>query len=266
MSPRIYVIAALLAALAAILYTGYQFSRSTDLTSVTLGPSAPGSTNLAMVNRRAAGAPVDVGDTITNDGEGVVVETNANAAAVVDEFEVRRQLMARLRGWASTNFDEALAFVQKMEDGDEKTEALEAVCFGLAEKDPALAVEKAEALQLSAPAMENLVQQWAGKDLPASLVWANNQPAGDQRDEVFQRIAFVLSQSDPRNAAALVIEQIPAGSAQNEAIMSVLHQWATRDLVAAVNWVRTFPDSPFRERALQELEGIANYQRELANQ
>jgi hypothetical protein len=194
------------------------------------------------------------------------VDAGTNASPeTIDALEARRVRMAGFREWASTNFDAALAFVQQLPDGDEKTDALEAVCFGLAQKDPALAMTKAQELQEPAPVVENLAQQWADRDMTSTLSWAHNQPAGDMRDEVFQRIALVLSQRDPLNAANLVLEQVPAGPNQNEAIMTVLHQWANKDLTAAVNWVKTFPDDAFRERALQELEGIAQYQHDLAH-
>src|SRR5207247_725073 len=129
---------------------------------------------------------------------------------VTDEFEARRLRMAGFREWASTNFDAALASVMQMPEGDERNDAMEAVCFGLAQKDPALAVAKAESLKEPAPVMENLVQQWADRDLASALTWANKQPPGDVHDECFQRIALVLSQTDPRNAASVVMEQIPA--------------------------------------------------------
>jgi len=194
-----------------------------------------------------------------------VVAVNTNAVSVPDDLEVRMQLMEKLRNLGETNFAAALQMVQQMGEGEERDDALQAICYGLARKDPARAVAEADKLQQPAPVMENLVQQWAGKDVPAATVWANNQPAGDNRNELFQRIGYVLSQNDPRNAANLVVEQIPAGPAQNEAVMSVLHQWANKDMLGAVDWVKTFPESAFRERALQELEGIETYQKALAN-
>jgi hypothetical protein len=44
--------------------------------------------------------------------------------------------------------------------------------------------------------------------------------------------AYVMSQTDPASAANLVINQIPPGPSQNEAVMTVLNQWANQDLNA----------------------------------
>ncbi|MEO7341735.1 MAG: hypothetical protein ABI073_12720 [Luteolibacter sp.] len=52
------------------------------------------------------------------------------------------------------------------------------------------------------------------------------------------------------------MENVPAGRAQTEAVMAVLHQWALRDLTAAGKWVEDFPESDLRTRAVSELNGI----------
>jgi hypothetical protein len=182
------------------------------------------------------------------------------------KLETRRELMARLRDWAARDLNGALAYVSQMPEGDERDAAMQAVCFGLAQKNPARAVELAQSLDQPQAVMEDIVQQWATTDLKSALVWANDQPAGDQRDQFFARTTFILSQTDPSDAASLVMEQISPGAAQDEAIMTVINQWANKDLKAAASWVQTFPDNPLRERALNELQGVADYQQALARQ
>jgi hypothetical protein len=104
--------------------------------------------------------------------------------------------------------------------------------------------------------LESLAQQWAIADTPGALAWAGNLPASGERDQFLSRIAFVESQENPVAAASLVVDQISPGSAQDEAAMSVLHQWAGRDLTAAADWVARFPEGPLRTRARNELAGI----------
>jgi hypothetical protein len=193
------------------------------------------------------------------------VQTNAEED-LKTKLETRQELMARLRDWAAKDLNGALTYVSQMPEGDERNDALQAVCFGLAQKDPAHAVEVAQALQQPEAVMEDIVQQWATTDLRSALVWVNNQPAGDQRDQLIARTTFILSQTDPSDAASLVMEEISPGSTQDEAIMTVVNQWANKDLKTAASWVQTFPDSPLRERALSELEGVADYRQALARQ
>ena len=67
----------------------------------------------------------------------------------------------------------------------------------------------------------------------------------------------MLSKENPTEAGKLVAEQISPGEIQNEAAISVLHQWLLRDTNAAAAWVQLFPASPIRERALKEVENTA---------
>lgn len=178
------------------------------------------------------------------------------------------QLLRELRALAAQNPEAALAAAMKLPAGDERNQALAAVCFGIAQNDPADAVKMAQSLQQPEDVMENLVQQWSASDVASALVWANSQPAGEPRDQFLQRVAFVLSQTDPSDAAGLVMEQIPSGPVQDEAMMTVLHQWANQDLAAAVKWAQNFPfrNTALQERAVAELEGIQKYRQDLARQ
>jgi hypothetical protein len=179
------------------------------------------------------------------------------------------RLLREVREWAAKNPESALAAAMKLPEGDERNQTLAAVCFGLAQTAPGDAVKMAKSLHLDeqpGAIMENLVQQWAATDLSSAQAWANNQPVGEQRDGITTRIAFVMSQTDPADAANLVINQIASGSAQDEAIMTVLNQWANQDLIAATAWAKGIPTGPLQERAITELEGIVNRQQALAHQ
>jgi len=181
------------------------------------------------------------------------------------QLKARLEWLSRLRDWAANDPDRALAWVLNLPAGQERDQALPALCFGLAQTDPAHAVEMAQTLHQPEDVMENLVQQWAANDVVSALVWANNLPAGGQRDQLLQRVTYVLSQTDPSDAAGLVLEQIPPGPAQDETVMTVVHQWGNQNLQAANAWVLTFPDGPLKERATEELNGIAQYKNALAH-
>jgi hypothetical protein len=184
-------------------------------------------------------------------------------AAVQDKYAALRELSAL----AAQDPAAALAAALKLPAGDERNEALTAVCSGIAQTDPADAVKLAQELQLDkqpGAVMEDLVQQWAGNDLVSSLAWVENQPTSGQRDELTTRVAYVMSRNEPSDAAELVMSRIPPGPAQDEAIMTVLHQWANQNFVAAANWAKDTIAGPLQGRALNELKGILDYQNALA--
>ena len=228
----------------------------------------------AVSETPVAAAPKPVApDTETNSVRPAAAETaaadaneaEAKTAPEKDKYELLRDLSA----WAAKDPEAALAETMKLPYGEERAEALAAVCYGVAEIDPAAAVKLAEDLHLDEqPAVvEDLVQQWASTDLISSLAWAGTQPAGATRDEATTRIAYVMSQTDPSDAATLVMNQIPAGPARDEAIMTVLHQWANQDMNSAVGWANNVAATgPLQQRILNELNGILDYKQALGRQ
>jgi hypothetical protein len=166
--------------------------------------------------------------------------------------------------WAATDSSAAVNWAATLTNtrGD-RDAILTEVCLQVSERDPEEAVRMRTqhvADEQPNPGLEVLAQRWGEKDFSAALDWALSRAASEQRDQLIARLAFVQSQTSPIEAATLVAEKIPAGGAQTEAIMSVLHQWGSRDLAAAEKWVARFPESELRTRAVSELEGLAKYQ------
>ena len=110
---------------------------------------------------------------------------------------------------------------------------------------------------------ENLVEQWASMDATAALDWVAQLPAGAGRDRMMARVAFAEAQVSPGDAADLVVKEIPPGPAQDEAAMSVLDQWGSRDFAGASAWADQFPAGPLADRAKRELAGIVAYHQAL---
>jgi hypothetical protein len=185
----------------------------------------------------------------------------AHLAQAITEVELRETALRRVAQlWAAQDSAGALTWAAALTDADERDAALTDVCRQVARSDLPEAIRLREQFVIDDrpdPALENLAQQWAEKDLSAALIWTLARAQGDQRDQLIARVAFIQSQTAPEEAARLAVEQIPPGETQNEAAISVLHQWALRDLAAATSWVERFPDGPLRERAVLELSSIA---------
>jgi hypothetical protein len=166
------------------------------------------------------------------------------------------------RQWAETSPRDALAWIPTMNAEQDRNEAREFFCHRVAEDDPKLALDLARQVgaDTATSLVQDLAQQWAGSDAAAARDWALALPADADRDPILARVCQVLAQSDPLTAGAIVSGEIAAGSVQDEAAMSVLHQWAIRDPVAASEWVARFPEGPLRIRAEEELAGIRGHQ------
>ena len=168
-----------------------------------------------------------------------------------------------LREWTRQNPEKALAWMRSAAAGETRDTVVEIVCARVAESNPTEAVLLAERYAGGCSnLLENLVHQWADQNEPAARAYALNKPPGEERDRLLSRVAFARSKENPADAAKLVGEWISPGEVQNEAAISVLHQWALRDPDAALAWAQLFPEESLRGRALKEVEVIVPKQPE----
>lgn len=176
-------------------------------------------------------------------------------------FDGSSEDLNQFRQWVKKDPGAAWDWALKQPDNDRRVELLEAMCYEIAQDgDPARAVTLADNLRLADHGtLANLEQQWAEKDLTAACEWAVAKPAGDEKNELLERVAYVWASADPENAAQLVVEKMSPGNAQTEAVISVLHQWASRDFKGAMAWAELFPDGQIRQRAMNELSGVREY-------
>lgn len=177
---------------------------------------------------------------------------------------LREEALRRVsQGWASNDPDMAETWAAGLPDAMERQSVLADVCTRVANAnaDAAKAIGIAEKHGLdTAEVMDNLAHQWAAQDFPAAAAWIKERPAGERREQMIMRLALVRSATEPAEAARLVVDEIPEGQVQTEAVISVIYQWALRDMAGARGWVALFPESALRTRAENELSNIAAYQ------
>ncbi len=101
-----------------------------------------------------------------------------------------------------------------------------------------------------------LFRQWADRDFAAALERADSEPAGPSREEMFGWLAMVVARLNPAEAATMADRDMKPGPVRNETVISILHLWARTDLVRATSWADSFPQGPFRDRALDEVAGF----------
>jgi hypothetical protein len=189
----------------------------------------------------------------------------ARLAASLEAGPAREEMMRRLaQYWAARDATSAEQWAGQLVDGRERDAALTDVCFEMAQVDPRQATLLADHYDLGgqpgAP-IENLVMQWAIKDLTSVTAWVKARPEGEQKNDMLARVAMVMARTSPAEAAEMVATQLPEGNAQTESVISIIHQWAMRALPGARGWTELFPEGQLRERALGELDGIEQYQR-----
>jgi hypothetical protein len=96
-------------------------------------------------------------------------------------------------------------------------------------------------------------RQWAAQTPQEAIVWAEQLPDEVVRGRLFASIASVWADSDPLAAATFAATSIKPGRPQEDAVVSVIQQWAQQAPEAAAAWIQEFPTGALRETALEEL-------------
>jgi len=152
-------------------------------------------------------------------------------------------------------------WVAGLPDPNERDTILGCACFQIADRDPSLAIRMLVQQGVGSERREvmlgNLAQQWAALDMPAAVAWARSCPPGRVRDTLLLHVALAQSKVDPEDAAAIVAQQIPPGSTQENAAIAVLQAWAKQDGDGALAWASRFPPGELRDRALREIPQIS---------
>jgi hypothetical protein len=186
----------------------------------------------------------------------------AEFALGIEGEEMRRKALLQVAShWAIQDPDAALKWAQdaKYETDYERQMATSMICTAVAQTDPKEALRLALEHRLDEQndeVLPNLARRWAEVDLSAARDWAVQQPAGEKRGALMLSIAETLVNDNPTRAAKFILEQIPPGESQNQAVFSILPQWASVDLRGATAWAELFPEGPFRDRAMEALDGV----------
>jgi hypothetical protein len=229
---------------------GFSMSRPARTSGVnSIAPMAPAE-SLPVEQRHDRSLTRLSSQTTSMQSAPVVTDTDSSSPDALEDPD-------DIRAWARSHPQHAREWLANAPDGIKRDTIAEMVYLQIAETNPAAAVALADGYGTGCTnVLENLVMQWAGQDIHAASNWAATKPPGAQRDNLLSRIAFVESKTYPENAATLVAELIPPGQIQDEAAISVLHQWAQKDPRAAMKWAQTFSAGALHDRAVNEVQNI----------
>ena len=183
----------------------------------------------------------------------------------------RRSLASLATTWASQDAAGAIAWINRLPPGDQRTQLQSGVVSALAQQSPREAA--AYATQITDPkardeslrnvawrwstadpasaaawiatipegnvrehAAERVVADWMGYDPAAAGSWLATLPSGATRDRAAQAYVSKLAQDNPAKAAA-AIDLFSNPSQRNAAIQTTARQWLTTDRPAAEDWL-----------------------------
>jgi hypothetical protein len=189
--------------------------------------------------------------------------------------------------WAGQDTDAAMAKVESMDIGDERTHALSGVINGMAQKDINRAADIAISLdreQERQQALQTIMQTWINQDIEGAIEFLGQLEDGETKNQVIQNSIWSLARSDPERAmelaqtqmsgqaqdnavssvirqmareqpekAAELVANLPYGRVYSNSIRSVAHEWGGEDPMAALAWVDTLGAGEEKDRALSSI-------------
>ncbi len=193
------------------------------------------------------------------------VELNPTAAinwvTQLGEAGARQELVdVAAVAWSQNDLPKALTWVESLPAGDAKHHALADLGYEVARIDPVNALQIAAQLpasEYSNGLMIHALAQYASADPGQSQQLAISLPPGSVREQALATVATVLAQQDGAGAARFALENISGGPDFDRAVIGVVQLWGQNNLADASAWVRSFPDSPVRDQAVQSLGLIA---------
>jgi hypothetical protein len=162
-----------------------------------------------------------------------------------------RFLQSTLPGWASKNPDAALAWLDTVQEGEEKNRYRSSFVAGLADHDigraTAYVMERAQAGdQLAGEYLQTVAGEELRKNGPAAATaWGERLPEGPLKGGALDQIAGAYVQQDPKAAAAWAT-QFANTSYGARVVEEVGDEWAERDPKSAVAWLGSLTEGPAR--------------------
>ncbi len=190
-------------------------------------------------------------------------ERSAEIAATPRTTEREDAIRELAHEWAADAPVAAEQWAATFDDPDDWERAMTHVCLEVAARNPREAIEIAQRHTLNEGTIESIVELWANTDIEKAADWVSELPDGKLRESTLSRLALVVAETSPSEAAEIVSTSLAAGPVQDEAAIAVLHQWLRHDPEAARQWVEIFPDGKLKVRARAEILGMAAHLEEL---
>ena len=123
---------------------------------------------------------------------------------------------------------------------------------GVPEEAAALALTLPRTTETDAVALR-AAAEWAVHSPESAVTWALTIPDEELRARVVGAIAGTWADRDPGAAARCVIERLPEGRPQQDAITGIVQRWRQVDARAAWQWVRELQAGEAKAAALRAL-------------
>lgn len=161
-----------------------------------------------------------------------------------------------MSGWASEDPETARAWVEAIENPDERSRVTRGLVTGLAHRDVSAATDYVYSLAEAGASrtgdyMDTIVRQQLTQGIDTAASWADLLPDGDLKGTALERVANEYVRKDAMQAAEWVAQYASADYAA-DAIGEISEEWAEDDPKSALKWAEDLSDGGGRNRAVAE--------------
>ena len=158
--------------------------------------------------------------------------------------------------WANQRLPDAVKWARELPETDLRTGTLITIAYEAARTEPVEALRLAS--EVSADETRNdlishTARQWAAHAPEEAVRWASQIADTGLRERVVASIASTWGEVDPFAAATLALNSLTPGRNQDDAVVSIVQQWAQKSPDEAAAWVIGFPAGTVQNTALTEL-------------
>jgi hypothetical protein len=186
-----------------------------------------------------------------------------NAALNVESMPPGLDRLAALNDvaivWSGLDFDQAVEWIKKWPEENERHAGLMTVSYEAARSNPLAALNVAVAVAPTKERdvlIEHVARQWAAEEPQAAATWAERIEPVSLRQQVLGGIAVEWSDRDPVAAANFAATRLVAGKLQDDVVIGILNRWVQKDPSAAAGWVAKFGEGPLRRTAMDALVNL----------
>ena len=180
--------------------------------------------------------------------------TDAAAASTnpADDRDREVTSLAIIKAWATTEPTAALDWIKSFPESHQRTLMMEDVFRSWVAVDSARASQAA--LDVADPELRarlsiGVAAEWAKKDSAAAFAWAQALPDSNSRSEVERSVLLTIANTDPAGAMQRAMS-LKHDDNITEIVESVVAQWNAHDSASLAAWLKTIPESSFRDASV----------------
>ena len=159
----------------------------------------------------------------------------------VDKYQLSRVMEM----WGRQDANAAMAKIETMEIGQNRTYAISGIIGGIAKENPNKAAEMAMSLtnlKERSESMDDVMRTWINQDINGAINFLEKMEGGKNKNDIVRASAYYISKENPSKAADLAMS-ITNPAVRRRSMEGIIGNWIDQDIDNAINFLVTVEES-----------------------